>query len=83
MKRTLTGLTLMLAALPVSVFADCLSGSDVAKNTSVTLYEQVSVVKKQISEWRINGRNPYTRHNIYNDAGVNVASRCSPKSPVA
>jgi len=77
MKRTLTGLTLMLAALPVSVFADCLSGSDVAKNTSVTLYEQVSVVKKQISEWRINGRNPYTRHNIYNDAGVNVASRCS------
>ena len=47
MKRTLTGLTLMLAALPVSVFADCLSGSDVAKNTSVTLYEQVSVVKNR------------------------------------
>lgn len=77
MKRTLTGLTLVLSALPVSVFADCLSGNDVAKNTSVTLYEQVSAVKKQISDWRINGRNPYTRHNIYNDAGVNVSSRCS------
>lgn len=31
MKRTLTGLTLVLSALPVSVFADCLSGNDAAK----------------------------------------------------
>lgn len=47
MKRTLTGLTLVLSALPVSVFADCLSGNDAAKNTSVTLYEQVSAVKNR------------------------------------
>lgn len=77
MKRTLMGLTLALSALPVSVLADCLSGSDVAKNSTVTLYEQVSLVKKQISDWRIAGRNPYTRHNIYNDAGVNLTSRCA------
>nr|WP_241659898.1 hypothetical protein [Enterobacter cloacae] len=77
MKRTLLGLTLALSALPVSALADCLSGSDFAKNSTVTLYEQVSLVKKQISDWRINGRNPYTRHNIYNDAGVNLTSKCA------
>lgn len=77
MKCSLKGVALALSALPVSLFADCLSGADVAKNTSVTLYEQVSLVKKQISDWRINGRNPYTRHNAYNDAGVNVSSTCS------
>lgn len=77
MKRSLKGVALVLSILPVSLLADCLSSADVAKNTSVTLYEQVSVVKKQVSDWRINGRNPYTRHNAYNDAGVNVSSTCS------
>lgn len=47
MKRTLLGLTLALSALPVSALADCLSGSDFAKNSTVTLYEQVSLVKNK------------------------------------
>ncbi|MDL4914587.1 MAG: hypothetical protein QRY16_12555 [Enterobacterales bacterium endosymbiont of Blomia tropicalis] len=77
MKLALLGLTLVLSASPLSLWADCLSGAEIAQNTTVTLFEQVSYANKQSSLWQIDGKNPYTRNNLFNDAGVNIASNCS------
>jgi len=71
------GIALALSTMPLSVWADCLSGSDVAQNSTLTFFEQISTVSKQDSSWRIEGKNPYTRNNFFNDAGVNLDGRCS------
>lgn len=77
MKRTLKISSLLCVALPLTVQADCLSGDEVAQNSDVTLYEQVSYVNKQASAWQIAGKNPYTRHNGYQEAGIGINSGCS------
>lgn len=58
MKRTLKISSLLCVALPLTVQADCLSGDEVAQNSDVTLYEQVSYVNKQASAWQIAGKIP-------------------------
>ncbi|WMU75509.1 hypothetical protein OQ483_24430 (plasmid) [Enterobacter bugandensis] len=77
MKRVLARIALVLSCVPLSLLAACLSGTDVAQNATVTLFEQISYVKKQTSPWQINGKNPYTRNNVFNDVGINIASHCA------
>ncbi|RAU50201.1 hypothetical protein DBY68_009815 [Pseudocitrobacter sp. RIT415] len=77
MKRALNVHVLLFLALPLAAQADCLSGEDVAQNSDVTLYEQVSYINKQTSAWQIEGKNPYTRHNGYQEAGVGIRTGCS------
>lgn len=56
MKRTLKISSLLCVALPLTVQADCLSGDEVAQNSDVTLYEQVSYVNKQASARRLQAK---------------------------
>ena len=77
MKRRLKISSLLCVALPLTLQADCLSGDEVAQNSDVTLYEQVSYVNKQASARQIAGKNPYTRHNGYQEAGIGINSGCS------
>ena len=77
MKRVLARITLILSCAPFSLLAECLSGAEVAQNATVTLFEQTTYVKKQTSPWQINGKNPYIRNNVFNDAGINIASSCA------
>jgi hypothetical protein len=77
MKRVLARITLVLSCAPFSLLAECFSGTEVAQNATVTLFEQMSYVNKQTSPWQINGQNPYTRNNVFNDAGFNIASNCA------
>lgn len=77
MKHALKVYSLLLIALPFSLLADCLSGDEIAQNSDVTLFEQVSFVNKQTSVWQIEGKNPYTRNNGYQDAGIGISSGCS------
>lgn len=78
MRTSLIPLPLLLLALAFDLRADCLSGADVAKNTDVTLFEQVSYVNKQASVWQIDGKNPYTENNGYNNFGISLSGGCSP-----
>ncbi|WP_253379764.1 hypothetical protein [unidentified bacterial endosymbiont] len=77
MKQALARITLALSCAPFTLLADCLSGTDVAQNATVTLFEQMSYVKRQTSLWQIEGKNPYTRNHFFNDAGINIASNCA------
>ncbi|SFN24009.1 hypothetical protein SAMN05216516_10479 [Izhakiella capsodis] len=77
MRHLLVGGMLALFCVPLSSLAHCLSGDEVVQNARVTLFEQLSFVEKYPSTWQIDGRNPYTRSNLFNDAGVNIASNCS------
>jgi len=77
MRTSLNSLPLLLLALSFDLWADCLSGAEVAKSTDVTLSEQVSYVNKQTSIWRIDGKNPYTENNTYNNIGISLTGGCS------
>jgi hypothetical protein len=77
MKRALARIILVLSWAPFSLLAECFSGTEVVQNATVTLFEQMSYVKKQTSPWQINGKDPYTRNNFFNDAGINIASNCA------
>lgn len=80
MKRVVAGL--VLCAVSLSLRAGCFSGSEMAQNSTVTLFEQMSYQKKQTSPWQIAGKNPYTRNNLFNDAGISITSNCSLKDNV-
>lgn len=69
--------TLSLILLPVSLSANCLSGSDIQKNADVTLSLQGSYTKKKPSIWNIEGKNAYVKDNVNNSAGVKFSSDCS------
>jgi len=69
--------TLSFILLPVSLFASCLSGSDIQKNADVTLSLQGSYTKKKPSIWNVEGKNAYVKNNIKNSAGVKISSGCS------
>ncbi len=77
MRTSLKTLPLLLLTLPFDLWADCLSGADVAKSTDVTLFEQLSYVNKQTSVWQIDGKNPYTDNNGYNNFGLGLSGGCS------
>lgn len=68
---------LLLPIIPCSLLANCLSGEDVAQNSNVTLFEQLSYVNKQPSAWRIEDNNPYTRNNGYQNTGIGISSTCA------
>ena len=63
---------------PCQVFADCLSGENLTTNTDTFLIAQTSFTHKSHSSWKIDGKNPYTTDNIYNDFAFKFASACSP-----
>ncbi|CAI8925580.1 Lipoprotein [Kosakonia quasisacchari] len=69
--------TLSFILLPVSLNANCLSGSDIQKNADVTLSLQGSYTKKKPSIWNIEGKNAYVEDSINNSAGVKFSSGCS------
>ena len=77
MKRTLKFSLLLCFTLPLGLQANCLSGAEVAKNSDMMLYDQFSYTNKQTSVWKIDGKNPYTRHNVYHEAGVGINSGCT------
>ncbi|STI68782.1 Uncharacterised protein [Escherichia coli] len=58
MKRTLKISSLLCVALPLTVQADCLSGDEVAQNSDVTLYEQVSYVNNRLRPGRLQAKIP-------------------------
>ncbi len=69
--------TLSFILLPVSLSANCLSGSDIQKKADVTLSLQGSYTKKKPSIWNIEGKNAYVKDNVNNSAGVKFGSDCS------
>lgn len=77
MKYAGAGIALATIVIPLRLGAVSLPDSDAFGPTTVTLFEQVSFVNKQGSEWQINGKNPYTRNKVFNDAGVNVEGHCA------
>ncbi|SEK52098.1 hypothetical protein SAMN04487787_102214 [Kosakonia sacchari] len=77
MKYSLPLITLVFSALPTTLWADCLSGEEVAQNTDVVLYAQTSYVNKQPSIWQIGGNNPFSKSNIYNNFGINLKGDCA------
>lgn len=73
---------LALLALCISGFAsysgaDCLAAGELRDNSELVLFAQASWVNKQDSVWQIEGQNPYTKNNVYNDLGVKFSSGCS------
>jgi hypothetical protein len=77
MRYALRFYSLLLSFMPLSLQADCVSGAEVAQNSDVTLFEQISYVNKQPSAWQVGGENPYTRNNGYQAIGVGISSGCS------
>ncbi|MCU3613991.1 hypothetical protein N8V88_13190, partial [Enterobacter hormaechei subsp. oharae] len=77
MRTSLNTIPLLLLMLSFDLWADCLTGADVAKSTDVTLFEQVSHVNRQALIWRINGKNPYTQNNTFNNLGLKLSGGCS------
>ncbi len=77
MRTSLNMIPLLLLMLSCDLWADCLTGADVAKSTDVTLFEQVSYVNRQALVWRINGKNPYTQNNTFNNLGLKLSGGCS------
>ena len=73
MRTSLNTIPLLLLMLSFDLWADCLTGADVAKSTDVTLFEQVSYVNRQALVWRINGKNPYTQNNTFNNLGLKLS----------
>ena len=58
------------------VHGHCLSGSELKDNMDITLTEQISYVNKEPSIWKIDGRNPYTTNNAYNDVALGIKGQC-------
>ncbi|MBV4413077.1 hypothetical protein J0B02_09670 [Enterobacteriaceae bacterium YMB-R22] len=58
----------LLAPLPL--LATCLSTPD------VVVFGQMSYVNKRPSLWKIDGKNPYTGRNTFNDIAVKYADSC-------
>ncbi|EOW2733749.1 hypothetical protein ACOV22_000786 [Klebsiella michiganensis] len=54
----------------------CLSESALKDNMDVTLTAQISYVNKEPSIWKIDGRNPYTTDNAYNDVALGIKGQC-------
>lgn len=77
MKHTLKVSSLLLAVTPFCLLADCLSGAEVAQNSNVTLFGQSAFITKQTSVWRIDGQNPYTRNNSFQNTGIAISSGCA------
>jgi len=65
------------SVLSSGVEADCLAADELAANADVVLTGQASYVNKKTSLWRIQGRNPYTADNLYNDIGLKLSSACA------
>ncbi|MGR7197638.1 hypothetical protein ACU63M_16110 [Klebsiella aerogenes] len=77
MKGHLVTLLLSILITPLWGRANCLSGDEIRSNAQLILTGQTSVAHKSDSLWRINGVNPYTTNNVYNDIAINFSSACS------
>jgi len=74
------GLSILI--LPIAMVspwgqAGCFSGEELRSNLQIVLTGQTSFVHKNESIWQINGKNPYTATNVYNDIALKFASACS------
>lgn len=67
---SLRWLMLPLAILPAERAAACWSDAD------VSLFGQISAVRKKAASWQIEGRNPWQAENGYNDIVVKYSNRC-------
>ena len=76
MKGHLVTLLLSILITPLWGRANCLSGDEIRSNSQFILTGQTSVAHKSGSIWRINGTNPYTTNNVYNDIAINFSSAC-------
>lgn len=76
MKGHLVTLLLSILITPLWGGANCLSGDEIRSNSQFILTGQTSVAHKSDSIWRINGTNPYTTNNVYNDIAINFSSAC-------
>lgn len=77
MKGHLVTLLFSILIFPLWGMANCLSGDEIRSNGQLILTGQTSVAHKSDSLWRINGVNPYTTNNVYNDIAINFSSACS------
>ncbi|WP_426068516.1 hypothetical protein [Klebsiella aerogenes] len=77
MKGHLGTLLFALSLTPLWGMANCLSGDQIRSNGQIILNAQASFAHKSDSIWRINGANPYTADNAYNDISINLSSACS------
>ena len=76
MKGHLVTLLFSILLFPLWGMANCLSGDEIRSNGQLILTGQTSVAHKSDSIWRINGTNPYTTNNVYNDIAINFSSAC-------